>query len=41
MMTWIEHGICVFLITCHINKKLNLLKEKYFRLTPLEAEPEM
>lgn len=41
MMTWIEHDICVFLIIYHINKKLNILKEKYISLTPLEAEPEM
>lgn len=41
-MTWIEHGICVCLITAHINRKLSLLKEKKtLHLASLKAEPEM
>ena len=41
MMTWIEHGIHVCLITSHINRKLSQLKEKCLSLLSLEAEPVM
>lgn len=40
-MTWIEHGICVCLITAHINRKLSLLKEKKNLHLASKVEPEM